>query len=272
MESGRRRSPVHEMGLLGWRRTRRRFVVVQTTGYRNKSMKAPTISLLGGFGLFNGQVDVALAEGSQRLLAFLALRKRPVKRTFAAGTLWPEVDDAHAHSSLRSAVSRLDPAAESALVVTATNLRLSDSVRVDLWESEALARELVGPHASLCIHDSVSKDLEALSAELLPDWYEDWVILEAENWRQLRLHALEALAQDLSDRGSYGDATSAAQAAVQADPLRESARAALIKVHIAEGNISEALTEFARYRETLMAELNLEPTPGLKTLLDEYKK
>ena len=235
-------------------------------------MNAPQISLLGGFGLFNGQVDVALAEGSQRLLAFVALRKKPVNRTFAAGMLWPEADDQHAHSSLRSAVARLDPAAERALIVTANQLRLSDSVRVDLWESEALARRLVGPHTSLSIRDSSSKDLEALSTDLLPGWYEDWMILEAENWRQLRLHALDALAQQLSERGSYGDATFAAQAAVQADPLRESSRAALIKVHIAEGNVSEALIEFAKYRETLMSELNLEPTTGLKALLDDYLK
>jgi DNA-binding SARP family transcriptional activator len=235
-------------------------------------MSAPEVQLLGGFGLFNGHVDVTLAEGSQKLLAFLALRKKPVKRTLAAGTLWPEADDVRAHSSLRSAVARLDPAAESALVVTTTHLKLSDSVTVDLWESEALARRLVGPHASLRVEPSISGDLEALSSALLPDWYEDWVILEAENWGQLRIHALEALAKELREGGSFGDATSAAQAAVQADPLRESARAALIKVHIAEGNISEALKEFASYRETLMSELNLEPTPGLKNLLAEYLK
>lgn len=234
---------------------------------------SPTqISLLGGFGLFNGRVDVALAEGSQKLLAFLAMRKTPVKRTFAAGTLWPETDDAHAHSSLRSAISRIDPAAQCALVVTTTHLKLSELVRVDLWESEAIARKLVGPHETLEVRGPVSKDLDALSADLLPDWYEDWVILEAESWRQLRLHALEALAQDLSGEGSFGDATSAAQAAVRADPLRESARATLIKVHIAEGNISEALGEFARYRETLVRELGLEPTPGLKALIDDYLK
>ncbi len=230
------------------------------------------ISLLGGFGLSNGRVDVTLGEGSQRLLAFLALRRKPVKRVFAAGALWPEADDAHAYSSLRSAVSRLEPAAESALVVTTTQLKLADSVTVDLWESEALARQLLGPHASFTVRNSISADLEALSADLLEGWYEDWVILKAENWRQLRLHALEALAQDLTEEGSYADATSAAQAAVQADPLRESARAGLINVHIAEGNISEALNEFARYRQTLIGELGLEPTPGLKSLLDEYLK
>lgn len=235
-----------------------------------QSAGAPRISLLGGFGLFDGRVDVTLAEGSQKLLAFLALRKKAVKRVLAAGTLWPEVDEAHAHSSLRSAVARLDPAAESALVITATHLKLADEVTVDLWESEALAHRLVGPHGSFTVPRSISVDLEALSSDVLMGWYEDWVILEAENWHQLRLHALDALAKELTQEGAYAEATSAAQAAVHADPLRESARAGLINVHIAEGNISEALKEFAKFRVTLMDELGIEPTPALKSLLAEY--
>jgi SARP family transcriptional regulator, regulator of embCAB operon len=167
-------------------------------------------------------------------------------------------------------VSRLDASAESAVVVTTTHLKLAEEVRVDLWDSEALARKLVGPHASVVVHDSISADIRALSNELLPDWYEDWVLLEAENWRQLRLHALEALARELTDKGRYGNATSAAQIAIQADPLRESSRATLIGVHIAEGNISEALAEFSKYRETLKRELSIEPTPALKALLSDY--
>jgi hypothetical protein len=63
-----------------------------------------------------------------------------------------------------------------------------------------------------------------LSADLLPDWYDDWVLLEAEDWRQLRLHALEALAGRLIALGCWGEAANAAGAAVRAEPLRESAR------------------------------------------------
>jgi DNA-binding SARP family transcriptional activator len=90
---------------------------------------------------------------------------------------------------------------------------------------------------------------------------------EAEDWRQLRLHALEALAQRLTAQGHYGDAAAAALAAVRAEPLRESPRAALIRVHIAEGNPSEALREFARYGELLMLELGIEPTERLRALV-----
>lgn len=242
---------------------------VRTIGPVADARLTPRLSLLGGFGLSDGRVDIALAEGPQRLIAFLALRKQPVRRRLAAGVLWPDASADHAHSSLRSTLARLDCAARSALSVTASQLRISQRITVDLWESESIARRLVGPHESLSVHGSAADEVEALSAELLPDWYEDWVIVEAEAWHQRRLHALEALADDLRVVGAFGDAASAAQAAIRADPLRESPRAALIRVHLAEGNVSEALREFSQYRRLLQHELHLEPTPRLKLLLDE---
>lgn len=241
----------------------------RASGTEAPSPPGPRISLLGGFGLSDGRVDVAIAEGPQRLLAFLALRKRPVRRTLAAGALWPDASQEHAASSLRSTLARLDEGARSALVVTASQLAIGDRITVDLWESEALARRLAGPHESLTVDRSSSAEVDALSSELLPDWYEDWVIVEAQAWRLLRFHALETLADDLRSEGSFGQASSAAQAAIDADPLRESPRAALIRVHMAEGNVSDAIREFARYRELLKRELGLEPTPRLQALLDQ---
>ena len=247
--------------------------VASTTGRTNgpdvPARTAPRLSLLGGFGLSDGRVDIALAEGPQRLIAFLALRKQPVRRRLAAGVLWPEASADHAHSSLRSTLARLDQAARSALSVTTSQLGISQRITVDLWESEAIARRLVGPHETFEVHSSAAAEVEALSADILPDWYEDWVIVEAEAWHQRRLHALEALANHLRAGGAFGDAASAAQAAIKADPLRESPRAALIRIHLAEGNVSEALREFARYRQLLQRELQLEPTPRLQRLLDE---
>ena len=54
---------------------------------------------------------------------------------------------------------------------------------------------------------------------------------------------------------------------MRAEPLRESPRASLIRVHIAEGNPSEAVREFARYGELLMLELGVEPTERLRELV-----
>jgi DNA-binding SARP family transcriptional activator len=227
------------------------------------------VLLLGGFQLVEGDAQVAMAEGSQRLLALLAVRGQPVKRVLVAGTLWPDVTEARAYASLRSALSRLHGVVRDAVEVNPSQLRLGSKVRVDLRESQALAHRLLDVADQPLEPGDLSRAaIAALSGELLPDWYQDWALLEAEDWRQLRLHALEALAGLLAAAGQYGDAAAAALQAVRADPLRESAHAALIRVHLAEHNRSEALREFKRYQELLRAELDIEPTAELRKLVE----
>jgi DNA-binding SARP family transcriptional activator len=134
-------------------------------------------------------------------------------------------------------------------------------------ESQGLAHRLLDTRNTPRESDLSAGSVDALSADLLPDWYDDWVVIETEAWRQLRLHALEALSGRLTEAGRLADAAGAALAAVNTEPLRETARAALIRVHLAEGNQSEALTEFERYRVLLHAELGLEPTRRLGELV-----
>lgn len=229
----------------------------------------PRISLLGGFQLEADGPAIILPEGSQRLLAFLALKGRLIQRQSVAGTLWPVATEERASSSLRSALARLHGGARASVEASAHNLGLSDHVAVDLWDARALAHQLLAPTEGASSPEPGSEAIPALSSELLPDWYDDWALVEAEDWRQLRLHALEALADRLSSQGKYGDAAAAALAAVRAEPLRESPRAALIRVHIAEGNPTEALREFSRYGELLMLELGVEPTERLRALVSE---
>jgi len=139
-------------------------------------------------------------------------------------------------------------------------------------ESRALAHRLLIVDTLPSDADMTSATISALSSDLLPDLYEDWAVIEAEDWRQLRLHALEALAEQLTAAGRFGDAVEAARAAIQADPLRESAHATLIRVHLAEGNQSEALDAFTFYRALLHKELGLEPTPRLFALVSNLRR
>jgi len=227
------------------------------------------VALLGEFRFWVGGQDAlpTLPGGSQRLLAFLALRERSVTRSAAAGTLWPEASEDHAHASLRSAISRLTLIAHEAIVVSLQDVRLADDVTVDIRESRALAHRLLNPGEALREGDLSDRAIAALSADLLPDWYDDWAVVEAEDWRQLRLHALDALTERLIISTRYADAMSAALATVKAEPLRETSYAALIRVHIAEGNRAEAVEAFERYRVLLEAELGLEPGPLIQALI-----
>jgi len=231
------------------------------------------ISLLGAFGVQAGGEPIeGLSAGSQRLLAYLALHDRVVTRVAMAGTMWPEASDHRAGVSLRSALSRMDGRARDAIVVTSAGLRLATSVTVDLRDAQAVAQRLLQPEGTSRESDLSSAAVSALSAELLPDWYDDWVLAETDDWRQLRLHALEAQARSLTASGHLARAAVAARAAVRVEPLRESAHAHLVRVHLAEGNQSEALRIFDRYRDLLFRELGLEPTPHLSELLTDIRE
>lgn len=226
------------------------------------------VSVLGSFGFsaVDGSRPV-LSGGSQRLLAFLALRNDPVPRSTAAGSLWPEASDDHAGSSLRSALARLGSTTRDAVAVTDVDLKLADDVTVDFRASQGLARSLLEPDVASTVSKLGAGPISVLSRDLLPDWYDDWVVPEAEEWRQLRLHALEALCDLLTIEGRFAHAMGAALAALRVEPLRESANAAVIRVHLAEGNQADALRVFRRYRALLQRELSVEPTPELFALV-----
>jgi DNA-binding SARP family transcriptional activator len=249
----------------------------QTTSGRQQQRPAGKgvlqITLMGGFRFCVAGTDAlpALPGGSQRLLAFLALRERSVMRTAAAGTLWPEASEDHAHASLRSALSRLTLVAHEAIVVSVHDLRLADHVTVDIREARALAHRLLNLGDPERESDLCAQAIYALSADLLPDWYSDWAVIEAEEWRQLRLHALDALTERLIANRRYADATSAAMAAVKAEPFRETSHAALIRVHLAEGNRAEAFAAFERCRAMLKAELGVEPSPQVQALIKDLR-
>ena len=84
--------------------------------------------------------------------------------------------------------------------------------------------------------------------------------MERERFRQMQLHALEALSRRLVRMGLYARALDAALAAVAADPLRESAHRMVIDVHLAEGNAGEAVRQFRSLARVLHCQLGIGPS------------
>ncbi|WP_367127698.1 BTAD domain-containing putative transcriptional regulator [Saccharothrix sp. HUAS TT1] len=229
------------------------------------------VALLDGFRLTLGADAVPVSGGAERLLAFVAVRRRAVGRLFVAGSLWADATEGHAYAALRSTLLRMNRACRDTLLVTPSSLALAPGVSVDLRDAQALAHRLLeaGPHAAA---DLSVEAVTTLSSELLPFWCDDWVDFEAEDWRQLRLHALEAVVDGLVQARRFGDATAAASVVVRADPLRESAQTALIRVHLAEGNRSEAAHAFDRFSRLLHVDLGLAPTQELRDLVGRHPR
>ena len=221
------------------------------------------LGLLSGFELREGTTIVRLPLSAQRVVAFLALHGRPMRRLFVAGTLWLESSQDAANASLRTALWRLRRPECPLVEATPTELVLAKGVIVDLHVACARANRVLA-------HEGAAEDLSALAeaGDLLPDWYDDWLFIERERFRQLRLHALESLAEDLAASGRFAAATDAALAAIAAEPLRESAHRALIKLHLAEGNAGEAMRQYGFYRDLLHSQLGLAPTRTMQALVN----
>lgn len=223
--------------------------------------------LLGGFQLRCADVLVPLPLGAQRLLAFVALHEAPLLRTYVGEALWPDTHRRRANANLRSAIWRIRQTGHNVLEAASGRLSLTPGVVVDLRQRATLARRLLDRSMAWPSGVLGSEEAAALSADLLRDWYDEWLLLERDRWNQLRLHALEALAERLLRAGEYSQAVEAALAAVWAEPLRESAHRVLIRIYAAEGNLSEAVAQYRRYRQLLHRELSTPPTAQMEELI-----
>lgn len=220
------------------------------------------IELLDGFRLKLDDGVLELPPGVQRLIAFLAIHDRPLQRLFVAGSLWIDSDEDRANANLRTALWRLRCLDVRLISSTRTHLALADGVAVDLHEAIARARSLLR-NGLVAIEDA---DTARLGGELLPDWYEDWLLIERERFRQLRLHALEIVCEALAAADAYGSAVEAGLACVAAEPLRESAHRALIRIHLSEGNRGEAIRAYRLYRRLVVDELGLLPSREMEQI------
>lgn len=220
------------------------------------------ITLLGGFSANRSGEQLTFPLGISRLLAFLALHVQRVTRSRAAGALWTDHSQQRADASLRSTLWRLRSTAPRLVIADSHFIGLSPKVSVDLASAKRFAERLEVGGLS---HREEATAAKYFSMELLPDWSDDWAVLARERHRQRSLHALESIVKNLTRDAQYARAIDLALIAIELDPFRESAHRALIEVHLAEGNYSEAIRCHDQYRELIGSELGIAPSP----LLDE---
>jgi DNA-binding SARP family transcriptional activator len=233
------------------------------------STPAVHIGLLGGFECSCSRQRISLPLGAQRLLALLALKEGGVHRSAAAERLWPDSPPARAASNLRSALWRARYIMETRVIMCeGPRLRLVPAVCVDLHLVQTRGQQALESGQAVVDLDYDAL-VTALSRELLPEWTDDWLVLERQRWEQVRLHLLEGVAQKLRYGEHYLGALKAALAAVAVEPVRETAHRIIIEVHVDEGNTGSALRHYQRYRTLLQRELGVAPSPRMTQLANE---
>lgn len=227
-------------------------------------MTRAQLSLIGAFELTVAGRRLPLSHSAERVVAYLALAGRPVRRSRVAGELWPEVPETRALGNLRSALWRM-PARATWLVLTAGGqLALARDVAVDLIDARDLAETMRRDPDAVGL-----KRLDELTAaeDILGDWEDEWLRHHRERFRELWLNAHEQVCDRLITEAEYAPAVQAALVTVEADPYRESSRRQLVRAYLGEGNVADALREYDSYRELIRDELGVAPSDLMEEVI-----
>lgn len=234
------------------------------------------ISLLPGFVCRTDQRVTDLSDIQQRLVAALVLSDRPLRRGDLAARLWPDAPPERAGARLRQTLWRLNQATAGGLLrASHTTVTLTDHVEVDYRAAARLMASVsgaVGPATPTAAEDRLPQTWILLRHPLLNDWDDDWLVPFQEKWRLQRVQTLERLAERFLQRRQHSAVLELADAATQADPLREGPRRIAVQSCLFVGEVADAHRRYRGYQELLSAELGVAPSGAIPQLLRQDRE
>lgn len=214
---------------------------------------------------------IALSDREFALLAALALRRETVPRARLADLLWPELDEYAARNALSVCLHRLRHhlGNDKAIVRSKDGYALHDDVRVDLWEIDrtvaALRSRTALGNAEVALLGEAYDKLRSKRPERMAHW--EWFEPTERHIGQLRLEVAQRLASHALSHGEPRRALELAEEMIAYDPCDEAARQIAITALLSAGDRAGALRQYRQYRETLLAELQCEPSDDVKRLV-----
>lgn len=223
------------------------------------------LDLLRNWRLRCGAAEIHIAYRQQRLIAALAIRG-PAIRSLLAGLLWPDSPNSRALESLRATVHLTSRQAPGLIVNEGATLSLTRRINVDLRRVKTLTGMLNEDCSRVNV--TVSMLAKLRDGELLPGWYEDWVLFEQDRLKQDRLRAFTVIARQLLEKCNFEVAEAAAAAALEIEPLYENAARLLFTAELQQGNLASAMRSYERYRARLDDDMGLQPSEAFKRLVE----
>lgn len=193
------------------------------------------------------------------------------RRDILLALFWPELDTAHARTSLRNALHILRKGLGEAAIRT----RGDDEVAVDpgfvctdvqQWRAamaDGRARDALSLYRGEFLHGLFSPNSEG---------FEQWAEGERERLRLEAAGAAAQLAERLEREGRVEEAKGAARRALELHPDDEPSVRRLMRLHALAGDRAGALAAFEDYRNRLQREYDAPPAPETLGLAEELRR
>lgn len=224
------------------------------------------IRLLGHYFVQADEQWLELPSRPVRLLfAYLVLHAgQPQPREHLAALFWPDSSTENARGNLRHALWQLRRSlGEAACHLTADDFSIlfkpCARCRIDVVE---LARD----PAELPSEEALMAAAAVYDGDLLPGFYEPWVVLERQRLEAVFEHKMELLLERLIAAQRWTATIGAAERWIALGAAPEPAFRALMTAHAHLGHTSHVQAAYDRCRDSLSEALDLEPSPETDAL------
>jgi len=233
------------------------------------------IFLLGQFKL---QVDVLPVElpsrPAQSLLAYLVLNAGVTqRREKLAALLWPEANESNARSYLRQALWRIRKSLEGVALSSEDYLQINDiSVTFDSWADYWLDADILTRTTERQTVEQIIEAIQLYRGELLPGFYDEWVILERDRLESTYHQKMNLLMERLIEAGRWQEVLNWGEQWLRLGYSPEPAFRALMLAHGGLGDQGMVTTTYQRCVESLGRELGIEPSPETQQLYESIRQ
>jgi len=229
------------------------------------------VRLLGTFEVKHKQKPVTISSRpAQSLFAYLILSAGTShRREKLAGLLWPDSLEETARDNLRHALWRMRKALSSVSAtrfLRANDLAIGFEKSSDTW-LDAAEVEKLGESASA---DELISVLSEYQGELLPGFYDEWVVLERDRLYFLFEHHMARLMSLLQQEGRWLDIFDWGERWIKLGEKPEPAYRALMSAHAAKGDMPKVAATYERCLKAL-EEIGFEPSEQTRALYESLK-
>jgi DNA-binding SARP family transcriptional activator len=211
------------------------------------------IRLLGRFELsLDGEPIEISSRPARMILSYLVLtREKQHPREKIAGLIWPDSTETNARKNLRQALWRLRQAiGETYLLIDTQSIAFDPGS--DFWLDVAV---LEGE-----AHPDLVDGISVYDGELLPGFYEDWILLERDRLDAIYERKMHQFIEQLLAEQRWEDVLSWSEQWIARGQIPEAAYRALMRAHAAVGELSKVEMVYQRCVEALFQEIGVEPS------------
>lgn len=231
------------------------------------------IRLLGQFDLYLDKKRVTIPSRiGQSLFAYLALSAGTAhRREKLAGMFWPDITDETARKYLRQELWRIrkafaSPQEDAEDYLLANEYTITFNGSSDYW----LDINQVGrPDLDL---ESLTRNLSFYHGELLPGFYEDWVILERERLQSIFDTKMGQLLEQLIASERWTAVQEQGERWLTLGKTPEPAFRALMLAYGAHGDMTKVSSIYQRCIAALDEQFGIEPSAETRALYDGLLK